>query len=53
MPTFYNIALFIVTTAHIAFGVGNLLKVPPYKPESFMVAGKPGTGNSGEMHSSY
>ena len=47
MATFYNIALIIVTTAHIAFGVGNLLKVPPYKPEAFMVAGKPGTGESG------
>merc|ERR1712130_1017610 len=46
MPTFYNIALFIVTTAHIAFGVGNLLKVPPYKAENFMVAGQPGTGES-------
>ena len=44
MATFYSIALVLVSTAHILFGLGNLLKVPPYKPSSFLVEGKPGTG---------
>merc|ERR1712223_448074 len=46
MATFYSIALVLVSTAHILFGLGNLLKVPPYKPSSFIVNGQPGTGES-------
>merc|ERR1712079_306414 len=44
MASFYSVALILVSSAHILFGLGNLLKVPPYKPSSFLVEGKPGTG---------
>ena len=47
MASFYSVALFIVTTAHLALGLGNIFKVPPYKPSSFLIAGQPGTGESG------
>ena len=47
MASFYSVALFIVTTAHLALGLGNIFKVPPYKPSSWLVAGKPGTGETG------
>merc|ERR1712066_1045263 len=46
MATFYSVALILVTTGHLLLGLGNLLKVPPYKPETFIVDGKPGTGES-------
>ena len=46
MATFYSVALIIVSSAHLLFGLGNLLKVPPYKPSSFIVHGQPGTGES-------
>ena len=46
MATFYSVAFVLVSTAHLLFGLGNLLKVPPYKPSSFMVHGQPGTGES-------
>ena len=46
MATFYSVALVLVSTAHLLFGLGNLLKVPPYKPSSFIVNGQPGTGES-------
>ena len=47
MPSYYSVALFIVTTGHLALGLGNVFKVPPYKPSAFLVAGKPGTGETG------
>ena len=40
----YKVALSIVSLAHVLFGLGNLLKIPPYDPASFMVDGRPGTG---------
>lgn len=42
MPSFYGISLFLVSAAHLGFGLGNLLKVPPYNPAVFLVDGKPG-----------
>ena len=44
MPSFYGISLFLVSAAHLGFGLGNLLKVPPYNPAVFLVDGKPGKG---------
>ena len=46
MSSLYNVSLGIVSAAHLLFGLGNLFKVPPYDPASFMVAGKPGTGDT-------
>merc|ERR1712117_148456 len=42
-----TIALVIVSAAHLGFGLGNLLKVPPYNPAVFLVSGEPGAGDTG------
>ena len=46
MLSLYSVSLVVVSVAHILFGLGNLLKVPPYDPASFMVAGRPGKGDT-------
>merc|ERR1712218_578837 len=46
MATFYSVALILVSTGPLLLGLGNLLKVPPYNAATFMVDGKPGTGET-------
>ena len=47
MSLLNTLALILVSAAHLGFGVGNLLKVPPYNPAVFLVSGVPGAGDTG------
>ena len=47
MPSLYSVTLVLVSAAHLLLGVGNLLKVPPYNPAVFLVAGQVGAGDTG------